>query len=416
MSKKIILGILIVVILGGVGYFVWMKNAPSNAASGENGGFSFRNFFPFGNSDDITNEITVDQATDNSSETASTSTQTANNQPTPKLRKVSNSPIAGMVLFDVGTTTYVRYIEKATGNIYEARGDKQDIRRLTNTTIPKINRAFWLPQGDGVVVQTVNENDFIETSFIKLKAAKATSTEISVPYDTVISKLPTGIQEISVRPDGKKIVYYLKTGISDWFTSNPDGTEKKNIYQNNIQNWIPQWYSTNNILLTTKASVSALSYGYSLNISTNQLSKSLGGFTGGSAEASSDGKNFLVSNNEDDSLNLFLVKNGISSNLQIKTLPEKCAWDPSDTNYIICGVPKTFPSGSYPDSWYQGKVGTDDLVERINIADKFLYVISNPQEESGDMDVKEIAVSQKGNYTTFINKNDSSLWLLRIKG
>jgi hypothetical protein len=273
-----------------------------------------------------------------------------------------------------------------------------------------------LPQGDGVVVQTVDENDLIETSFIKLKAIKATTTETSVPYETVISKLPTGIQELSVKPDGKKIIYYVKNGVSDWFMSNLDGTERKNVYQNNIQNWLPQWYSTNSILLTTKPSASALSYGYVLNISNNQLSKVFGGFAGGSALASTDGKSFIVSNTGDSSINLFLIKNGAEKDLQIKTLPEKCAWDTSDLNYIICGVPKSFPNGDYPESWYRGQVNTEDLLERINVSDEFFYVIVNPKDiADSPVDVKDIAVSNKGNYAALINKVDSSLWLLRVR-
>jgi hypothetical protein len=413
MSKKIILGILVLTILGGVGYFVWMNNEPVPETGGETGGFSFKNFFPFGNSEEISNEIIDNQSTDNPS---TSSGQAETSLPAPKLRKVSDSRVAGMVLFDISSTTYLRYIEKATGNIYEARGDVLDIRRLTNTTVPKINRAFWLPKGDGVLVQTVDENDLIETAFIKLAPTKATSTEVLVPYNTVISKLPTGIEEVSISPDGKKIIYYIKTGISDWFISNPDGTEKKNIYQNNIQNWVPQWYSANSVLLTTKASISAPSYGYLLNASNNQFSRVFGGFMGGSAKANSDGKSFLVSNADDSSMNLFLVKSEVENNLQVKTLPEKCAWDPSDVNYVVCGIPKSFPSGNYPDSWYRGQVSTNDLIERINVTDKFLYIISNPESDASEqVDVKEITVSPKGNYAAFVNKLDSSLWLLRIK-
>lgn len=417
MSKKIILAFLILVIIGGVGYFVWINKGPGEMIGDAPSGFSFKNFFPFGNSEEATGEIVSDPNQNTGSSTEEELIPIANNEKAPKLRKVSNSPVAGMAVFDVGTTTYVRYIEKATGNVYEAKGDSLNIKRLTNTTIPKITRAFWLPKGEGVLVQTVDESDLIETSFISLKAIKATSTENLVPYDTVISKLPTGIEEISISPDGKKIIYYIKTGISDWYTSNPDGTGKKNVYQNSIQNWVPEWYSTNSILLTTKASAAASSYIYSLNISNNQFSKILGNIAGASAKISPNGKNILVSVAGDRPvLKNFTIASSSNMSIGSYTLSEKCAWDVSDMNFVVCGMPKSVPISQYPDNWYKGLISTADTIQRINVNDNFVYTIAEPIKEAGEeVDVKEIKISPKGNYATFINRQDSSLWLLKIK-
>ena len=101
------------------------------------------------------------------------------------------------------------------------------IQRLTNTTIPKIIRAFWLPNGSGFLAQTlIAENEVVETSFVKLNKNSTSSTNESLtPFGTTIGKLPTGVKEIAIKPDGAKIFYYTINGsYSDWFISNPDGT------------------------------------------------------------------------------------------------------------------------------------------------------------------------------------------------
>jgi hypothetical protein len=420
MTRKILLIIGILVIVGGVALFFWRKNSPTT--TGGEGGFSFRNFLPFGNSEESSNDNAGGENNngnngDENGNDPGSGTPFQTNSPLTKLRRISEGPVAGAVMLNSGSTTIVRFIEKATGNIYEARSDSAVVKRLTNTTIPKVIRAFWLPAGDSLLAQTVSEDDLIETSYLKLKPFKATSTEVSAPFEVAISKLPTGIQEISVRPDGKKIVYYTKNKGSDWYISNPDGTEKSVIYRSPIQGWIPQWYSQNSILITTKASFLAPSYGYVLNVTSGQLSTVFGSQMGGSAKMSPGGKFAIVSTGGSDPiLNSINITNGSKLSIGSYTLSEKCAWDPSNTDYVVCGIPQSKSTGQYPDDWYKGKASTNDLIERINVNDNVVFIASNPFKDiNEEIDVKEMYVSKNSAYAAFVNKLDSALWLLKIK-
>lgn len=409
--------------MGGVGYFVWQKNSEPADSNGS-GGFSFKNFFPFGNNEEEIDN--TDNPTNTNTGTGTDGGGSANNNQNqqlqnpsslPKLRKISDGPVAGAVMLGAGTTTIVRFVEKATGNIYEARSNSASPRRLTNTTIPKIVRAYWLPQGDGLLAQTVSEDDIIETSFLRLTPAKATTTEVSVPYEVVISKLPTGIQEISIRPDGKQIVYYTKENGSAWYTANPDGTGRKNIYQNPITGWVPQWYSQNSILISTKATYLAQSYGYILSPSGGRPTNVYTGEFGTSAKMSPNGKTLLLTGGEDKPvMHALSVADGSQLSIGSYTFSEKCAWDPSDSNYIVCGIPQSLTNGGYPDNWYKGKLSTNDLIERVNVNDNVVFIASNPAKDiDREIDVKEMYVSKNGQYAAFLDKSDSALWLLRLK-
>ena len=101
----------------------------------------------------------------------------------------------------------------------------------------------------------------------------------------------------------------------------------------------------------------------------------------------------------------------------VATLSDKCAWVNGELA-VICGVPKSAPRSSYPDLWYQGIISTNDIVEKIDLSKNYLLILSNPTADSGDeseIDVSNLNISKDNNYSSFINKKDGSLWLLRIE-
>jgi hypothetical protein len=267
------------------------------------------------------------------------------------------------------------------------------------------------------LVQTVTEEDLIETSYLKLKQSPATTSSVSAPYQVAVSKLPTGLQELSVSPDGKRIVYYTWENGSTWYTSNPDGTNKTNIYKNPLSSWLVQWYSQNSMFLVTKATNLAPSFGYTMSASGGKLTRVFGNTTGASAKISSNGKWVMVaSGGVEPILNVVDATNGARTATQVKTLAEKCSWDASDINYMVCGVPKSLANSNYPDEWYKGERGENDLVERVNVTNNIMYVVSDPSSDAEtNIDVKEMYVSKNGFYAAFLNKTDSALWLLNLK-
>lgn len=256
MSKKIILILGIFVILG-LALFLIFGSKPQTQTEG-GGGFSIRDYLPFGKND-VGNITPTTQTEDKNI--------SSNNQnlEIPKLRKISNEPVSGAIIFNVGSTSVIRFVEKGTGNVYEAQSDSVNITRLTNTTIPKIIRSFWLPDGSGFLAQTlVPDSEIIETSFVKLnKTTSSSTTENLNLFETKVSKLPTGIKEISIKPDGSKIFYYtIKEPFSTWFIANPDGTNSTPIQSSALTEWLPNWFNQNLIEMENKSSGSTITYSY----------------------------------------------------------------------------------------------------------------------------------------------------------
>lgn len=414
-AKKVLLiiGILIVV---AIAIFLVFFSRPQK--DGGEGGFSFRNYFPFGN-----NETGfIDDQNDISTETDTPTNETPfeENLPIPRLRKLSNEPVAGSVIFNTGTTSVVRFVEKGTGNVYEARSDSNSIQRLTNTTIPKIIRAFWLPNGSGFIAQTISQNEIIETSFVKLNKNSTSSDETLTPFSTTISKLPVGIKEITIKPDGSKIFYYTsdRGAYSRWFLANPDGTKSENIKNHPLVEWTPKWLSNNNISMQTKGSYATAGYNYLFNAQTGIIEKIGIGTFGISTNTNNSGNLSLVSFGGRN-VGLFVVNNEsvTSTTTKINTIAEKCAWmTKTKVPTFLCGVPVYLETGNYPDDWYKGIVSTQDYIEKFDVINDVYYKVADLTLISNEIiDVVDPSISPDDNYLIFRNKIDGFLWMLRIE-
>lgn len=380
MSKKVLLIIGIVAIIG-VAAFLALSATPKSEEGGSRVGFSIRDYLPFGRSDDLgTGDNMVIERED-----PTDITETVTSRPVPRLRKLSSEPAAGAVAFNVGTTTVIRFIEKGTGNVYEAKSNSVSIERLTNTTIPKIVRALWLPNGSGFVAQTLlDESEIIETSFVRLSKAAASSTvENFTPFNTTISKLPTNIKEVAVRPDGAKIFYYTTTSSSNWFVSNPDGTASTQVYSHPLTEWVPKWTSANTITMHTKKSSGMESFSYLFDVANKTLRK------GVSDQA-------LMS--------------------KMNTLSEKCVESKDKKPTLYCAIPNKTLGSNFPDAWYKGLASTEDFIEKVDVNNDVFYNIADLSNISGQkIDVVDLSISPDESHLIFKNKIDGYLWVLRIE-
>jgi hypothetical protein len=417
MTKKILLiiGILAVV---GVAVFLIFGSKPASETGENRVGFSIRDYLPFGlgGNDDVGTNGT---ATSTGNDTSSTGSNTTINQPVPRLRKLSNEPVAGGVIFNIGTTSVVRFVEKGTGNVYEAKSDTVIVERLTNTTIPKIIRSFWLPDGSGFLGQTLeSESELIETSFVKLNKNKATTTvEDLTPFSTTIGKLPTGIKEITIKPDGTKIFYYTLNGsYSNWFVSGPDGTGSNMLMSHPLTGWIPKWVTGDIVMMQTKGSSESTDFTYSFDVSKKILKKAGRDIVGISSIPNIDGSLALVSKGGDYP-ELFVINNKSASTTKItaNTLAEKCVWLKTKSPSVYCAIPNQIPKGKYPDVWYKGLVSTEDFIEKMDISNDIFYNIADLTSLSGQkIDVVDMSLSPDETHLIFRNKIDGYLWMLRI--
>ena len=75
-------------------------------------------------------------------------------------------------------------------------------------------------------------------------------------------------------------------------------------------------------------------------------------------------------------------------------------------------MPQYVPSGTYPDSWYQGTVSFNDAIWKIDAGTGTTTKITTGAE--GLIDATDLAITPDNSYLFVVNKIDGSLWSLDL--
>lgn len=410
--KKIIWILLIVIIAGVLAggtywYFEKQQNGPNDGGS-----LSVGDLFPFGRGGG-------DTSGDNSrpAPIVATSTPPA---PAPLARvwKISNDPQSGAGIFLRNNDTFVRFVDTATGNIFENKLGERDLTRVTNTTIPKIRTATWSQKGDATILRYVTDNDSVQTLYGKLAPmAAGTTTETTDVQELDSSFLASNIIDLAVFGPKDKLFYVARNnaGNAVAFTSNLDGTKSVRLFETPIREWSVSWPQESTVVVTTKPSALADGFSYLVSTKTGALQKFIGGVHGLAVAPSFDLSHAVYSQSTASGIELrsFDTKTGSSSPLT-STFADKCVWMHDNLN-VICAVPKNIPGGTYPDNWYQGKMSFADTFLMFNTNTNRSMTILDPGSLARtDIDATHLALDVSEQFLIFTNKKDGSLWALRI--
>lgn len=447
--KKIFWTLIIIILAAvlGLGAY-WFFDRQENGGPSV-GNISIGDFFPFGTGGGT-------PSTEPPKDTEPTPSAPA---PITQLWKISSAPQAGAGLFTQGAETFVRFVDSAMGNVYEAQvSNREALRagtngtggastgaaadalgpiRISNTTIPKIKEVVWQANGAGVILRYVNDAGVIQTMHAKVSpmqnataSGTATTTGASSTTETATSNgevtnlqtlqgvfLPGNITNIAHFAAKDRIFYMLKNGGASGvgYTALADGKNPAKIFESPINEWTASWPRETTLVLTTKPSAAAFGYSYTMSPATGALTKLLGGIAGLSVTPAPNMTKILYSESDGSSVNLklFDIKTGTKTELsQTKTLADKCIWMKNNIK-VICAVPKTLPGANYPDNWYDGQISFNDSIWSIDtgsgesevIAD--LRSLSNPNEE---IDATNLALDASEKILIFTNKKDGILW------
>jgi hypothetical protein len=384
---------------------------------------------------------------------------------TPKLVKVSSMPIAGFTpylkerLIDVpvvipvdsetsqetpATTTPVpptiktttsktikptppatefasalRYVDRATGNIYETFADKIAERKFSTTVIPQVYEALFGNSANSVVMRYLKTDGRTIETFVGNLPKEILGGDTTGDNEIKGIFLPDNVKDMSISPDKGNLFYLFTSNDNMVGTTLNFGTNKKTqIFTSPFTEWLSGWPNNKTITLTTKPASGIPGYVYGINpINSKTLPVQIfGNVNGLTTLESPDGKMILYS---DDtlSLSIYHTDTKVSTLAGVRTLPEKCVWGGgSDTVY--CAVPaKIIEESQYPDAWYQGEESFSDQIWKINITSGNTTMIADPIEINGgeDIDGIKLALDNSENYLFFVNKKDSFLWELSLK-
>ncbi len=328
------------------------------------------------------------------------------------LRQIYTKPTSGSVFFSRDSKAIMRFTDRATGNTYEYIPETGiSAIRITNTTKTKIHEAIWAPDGNHVLLRTLSDdNNTINTFNASVRISTTTSNVIN--GELAGDYLPINIGAIAINPKGDKIFGLSKNsdgGSIGTLYSFTDKNQKK-IFESPIGLWDISWPNDNTVLFTTNASHSDQGFSYFLNPLTASFEKITGNAYGLSSLANNNSSLTVFSKiiNNTEKINIYDAKTKKINDLDISTMADKCAWGRTENKNLYCGVPSSWPSGLYPDAWYQGSVKFTDNIWFINPNKTTEQLV----ETKADM--MDIQISSDDKYLSFRNKNDYSLWVLDI--
>lgn len=405
MSKKLIfisIGLLVILSVL-VGYYFLSSNG------GGGGGIipSF-NLFPFGNNSGGNGNQNSDNG-DGGYQNATTTEEVNAEDYLKKLRRLSKDQVSGAGLVETKTGTTVRYIEKATGHIYEVDLFSPRNERISNTTIPTVYDAVWGNKSNSLIARYLKDDDItVDTYSLTIKNTSTTT-------ENMVSGIafPANITDVVVFENN---VFYLENGssFSVGYTLNFDGKNKKQIWNSPIKELNSQYVNTKTVALTTKPLKNLPGYLYLVDTGTGGVKSVLNNTKGLSTLVDSFGEQVLyLEQTSIASLSVFNIKNKTNKTVPFITFPEKCVWSKKEKNIVYCAVPEEYISGDSLTNWYKGLVSFTDSVVKYDITnDTQTKMYSLPTDSKIDIIKPQLNANEQ--YLIFTNKIDNSLWSLDL--
>lgn len=331
----------------------------------------------------------------------------------PILRQLSKVPVAGAVLGSKSGEAIVRYQERGAGNVYEIGANGEGEKRLTNTTIPKVQEAIWSKSGTAVISRYLRENSEIIESFSGRVSQTASGTEGELQG----TFLQRGIQDVAISPDGTSLFYLLNenSGASG-IRSDLAGNTRTKIWSSPVSEWLAFWPTQNKLYLLSKPSGLASGMLLSLNPQGTESSLVLRDVPGLTALVNPARPEVLYSSSNESGISLVLrsIATGAETTVNTPTLPEKCVWNKGGDRFY-CGIPKAIPTGTYPDVWYQGVISFEDEVWSINASGGSERILDVSSESGASMDIVRPQLSADEKFFVFTDKESGFLWSLQMK-
>lgn len=363
----------------------------------------------------------------------------------PRLRQIYDEPISGFVTYnrvdeDTATTTIetaYRFVDRATGNVFETLSDSLDITRITNTTVPQTRESYFFNEGEGVVMRYIGNLGSIETFVANIvdeivEPTESTASTTASTTESTATETPAELQTDIQKLDGiflsSNIPYLTKSsgaGINDdeFFYTTFEG--KGYIFNGNspqnqilvldspIVEWSLDWFS-NNILLSVAPTYLEDGVVFILNPTNGLFKKVLDDKKGLLGKENVDGTKILFSENNNKEINTVIYdKNDKDSfNLSFDTMVDKCIWSRNNDNIFYCAVPENLNTGNYPDTWYQGSVSFNDKLYKIDLDADTLIALPGIDKS---FDITNLQLTEDENFILFQNKKDLTLWSLDIK-
>lgn len=413
--RKRILILIIILILGGVGWYIYNKSkSVPNTDSTSSG---FKDFFSFGDKNNVNNP-------DNTiSENPSTGTQTEN-KTTSQFKQITPHTVAGYTIFKITNTITIpastpkgkptiqtstdhvlRYVSRNSGYVYEIRNSGTPIQ-ITNIYVANIYEALFADGGKTAILRFLGNDAKTIASYsvpIPEKNIDGTRTQKTGTY------LPDNISTIATSPDGSLVARLTPDGTNIVLSSTTSTNKnRRELFRSPYHEWLTSWVA-NGLFLQTKASAFAPGFLYQVDTTEKRLKRVLGDISGLTTSVSPKGTYVLYSQSTNQGFitKILNINSGVTRNIGASILPEKCTWTAAED--LICAGGGNLPDATYPDAWYAGTVHFSDQLFHIYTGSNVFDVLYTPTE-TGSFDMTNLQVDEDSNLLYFIDKQTGLLW------
>ena len=318
-----------------------------------------------------------------------------------QLWRLAKTPSAGVGFATTTAGLRVRFVERATGYIFDSDPVSGNISRVGGALMPKIYEARIASNGR-VLMRSLGEGGI--TTFAG-RLSYGTTTSFSG------TKLTPNIEDAVADPKSDNVIYLAPAGVGVSVVSAAwDGDKQKQLASLPVRGWRLLTTADGRLIIAEKAADGVSGYAYELKGST--LQKLLGPVSGLTVLPQSGGSLLFGSSRPGVTLYARLAASSSAAALPVATVADKCVWMPQ-TTIAYCAVPQTPVIGAFLDRWYRGELHTSDAWWRIDARSGQAELVFAPSS-SVSLDVIDPQMDSGGEYIAFINNIDLSPWVLRL--
>jgi len=386
LALPLIFVLTLILIGGGVWFYTNYLQTETPATEKTNSGF-FTSLFPFGSGGVGT--------------TASTTNTGGTQEPIPQVRQITDREVSSATFVSTGGRTFIRYIEKETGHIYETATDSFSSTRLTNTTIPAVAEARWVTSST-TLMRFIAENNSVE-NFL---GAFASTT----PDQSIEGSFLNKYKRVSVYKGTIVGVLERENGSSVELTTLKGGAPTT-LLTSAYRSWVPLVNEKSSYVYSAPSGGTP---GSLFRIEKGTLRLIYKDAPGLMALSNPTDEYFVLSAGSTNfvSLAVYTISTNSVTPLTKQTIAPKCAWENKKNPYILCAIPTKLPIGLYPDDWLLGKIHTSDELWFINPTTNESYRAADLTGYS--FDIKDIEISDDSSNALFIDRNDGTLWSVEL--
>ena len=309
--------------------------------------------------------------------------------------------------FKVGTTsttTLLLSIGKGSGTVRVYDPQTNTTAIIGTISVPNIIASEFTSNGTYVVVQS-QENDTVKT--IVLKSEPRTLKE-----ERFFSPVFSASNINSFFIEGNTIYFIEKIQSGSELYMYVPSTGKRTLLYRGVFSDLYGFSRQGNIFLSTKAAVGTQGFIFKLDTKNSLMTKLASGIAL-LGVPNQTGNFILITEFYENGAEAGLLEVATKERnfLSLETLKEKCVPDFSTKTFMFCGIPQNIPQ-NMPDAWYMGKVSTNDTLYLIDTEQGSLSALASTEE---DVDVISPQSSRYSGILTFVNKKDSSPWIIISK-